>query len=91
VEVAYNYRRIFMTTVDEILAAAMALPVGDRAELANRLFESVDNAEEFELDEQLEQTIRNRLEAYDRGEIEASDWEEVKARIEASFDRKRPA
>jgi putative addiction module component (TIGR02574 family) len=85
-----------MSTVDEILAAALALPPGDRAELANRLFESVEDAdeledEELELDEELEQTIVDRLAEYDRGEIEASDWKDVKARIEASLDRKRPA
>jgi putative addiction module component (TIGR02574 family) len=80
-----------MSTVDEILAAAMALPPGDRAELANRLFESVDEANDLQLDEQFEQTLLDRLAAYDRGEVEASDWKDVKARIQASLDRKRPA
>jgi putative addiction module component (TIGR02574 family) len=80
-----------MSTVDEILAAAMALSPGDRAELANRLFESVDDAGELEMDEEFEQTLIDRLAAYDRGEVEASDWEDVKMRIKASLDRKRPA
>jgi putative addiction module component (TIGR02574 family) len=91
VEIAYNCRRIFMSTVDEILAAAMALPAGDRAELANRLFESVDEADEIEIDEELEQVIVDRLEAYDRGEVEAMDWEDVKAEIQESLDEKRRA
>lgn len=80
-----------MATVDEILAAAMALPAGDRAELANRLFESVDEADEVEVDEDLEQTIVDRLEAYDRGDVEAADWDDVKARIQDSLDKKRRA
>jgi putative addiction module component (TIGR02574 family) len=80
-----------MSTADEILAAALALPPDDRAQLANRLFESMDESDELEVDEQLETTIVDRLEAYDRGEVEASDWADVKARIEASLNQKRPA
>ena len=76
-----------MSTVDEILAAAMTLPPSTRAELANRLFESVDDAGELDVDEQLEQTIVDRLEAYDRGEVAAADWKDVKARIEASLEQ----
>jgi hypothetical protein len=54
---------------------------------------SVDDADELEdkeleLDNELEQTVVDRLAAYDRGDIEASDWKDVKARIEASLDQK---
>jgi putative addiction module component (TIGR02574 family) len=34
-----------MSTVNEVLSAAMALPPGDRAAIANRLFESLDEAD----------------------------------------------
>jgi putative addiction module component (TIGR02574 family) len=75
-----------MSAVDEILAVAMALSAEDRAELANRLFESVDDAEEFDLDDELEQTIRARLKSYGRGEIGTLDRDDVKTSIRASFD-----
>ena len=80
-----------MSTIDEIVTAALALSPSDRVEIANRLFESLDEADELEVDEQLEKTIVDRLEAYDRGEVEASDWADVKARIQASLNQKRPA
>jgi putative addiction module component (TIGR02574 family) len=91
VEIAYVSGGTLMSTADEILAAALALLPDERAQLANRLFESIDESDELEVDEQLEKTIVDRLVAYDRGEVEASDWADVKSRIEASLDQKRPA
>jgi putative addiction module component (TIGR02574 family) len=64
-------------------ASALRLPID--------LFASLDEGDELEIDEQLEKEIIDRLEAYDRGEVEASDWEDVQARIEASLNQKRPA
>jgi putative addiction module component (TIGR02574 family) len=83
-------RRRTTSTLDEVFAAALALPPNERALLANRLFKSVDDPAEDRTDEHFEQTVLDRLAEYDRGDTVASDWDEVKARIEATINPKSP-
>jgi putative addiction module component (TIGR02574 family) len=78
-----------MSTVDDILAAALALPPDDRAQIADRLLESLDDGELLE--EELEETVLDRLDAYHRGEVKASEWKDVEARIRARLERDKSA
>jgi putative addiction module component (TIGR02574 family) len=76
-----------MSTIEDIVAAAMELSSGDRAQIANRLLESLDaeDGDEFAFDEEYEQELLNRLDAYDRGEVKALDWNDVKEQLQESL------
>jgi putative addiction module component (TIGR02574 family) len=77
-----------MTTVQEILDAAQALPSGERAQLIHALWESVSpNDWALPSDEAIAESQR-RSQAYDSGEMTASPWLEVRqrARRKAGLD-----
>lgn len=61
--------------VQQLESAVMALPPAERARLAQRLIESLD--EESEVEEAWAAEIKKRLEALDRGEIDLIPAEEV--------------
>ena len=69
-------------TATTLLEKVLNLPHEDRAEIAARLLESLDNAERDGVDEAWSQEIDRRCEALDRGEAVTSDWNEFRARIE---------
>ncbi len=77
-----------MTTVQEILDAAQALPSVERARLIHALWESI-SPDDWALpgDEWIAESQR-RSEAYDSGEMTASSWAEVRqcARRKAGLD-----
>jgi len=78
-----------MSTVGErILQDAMNLPEEERAEVAARLIESLDEAKDPDVDEAWAAEIERRCVALDAGEAVTSDWEEVRRRIEAEFLKK---
>ena len=60
---------------------ALSLPSDMRAELAERLVQSLDETEEIQLTPAWRQEIRRRLEAFDKGEMEAIPAEEVFERL----------
>lgn len=63
------------SAAEELEAAALSLPRGERARLAERLLASLD--ENAEIEEAWAAEVRRRLDAYRRGEIEAVPAEEV--------------
>jgi putative addiction module component (TIGR02574 family) len=76
-----------MGTVDEVFAAAMALPPSDRLTLAGRLFEALHETDsETELDDELQRTVATRIAAYRRGETQSFDADEVLDELENSLD-----
>jgi len=78
-----------MSTVGErILQDAMNLPEEERAEVAARLIESLDEAKDPDVDEAWAAEIERRCVALDAGEAVTSDWEEVRRRIEAELLKK---
>jgi hypothetical protein len=74
-----------------VLEAALALPSEDRAELAERLWESLP---EVKLDavfaEELAEEIRSRCERSLRGESRLHDWNDVRDELDAIIDAGRP-
>ena len=60
---------------------ALSLPSDMRAELAERLVQSLDEPEEIQLTPAWRREIRRRLEAFDKGEMEAIPSEEVFERL----------
>jgi putative addiction module component (TIGR02574 family) len=71
-----------MDDAKKFLAAALELPERDRAEIAARLLESLDEAEQEGVDEAWAREIERRCAALDSGEAVTSDWDEFRARIE---------
>lgn len=58
------------TRAERVLNEALSLPPGDRAQLAERLFSSLDLSQE-ELDRLWGQEADSRIDAYERGELKA--------------------
>ena len=78
-----------MSTVGEkILQDALNLPEEERAEVAARLIESLEDPMDPDLDEAWAAEIERRCVALDAGEAVTSDWEEVRRRIEAELLKK---
>lgn len=75
-----------------VLEAALALPIEERAELAERLWESLP---EEKLDtgfaEELAREICSRRERSLRGESQLHDWSHVQGELNAIIDRANPA
>ena len=57
----------------ELLEAALSLPPAERAELTDRLLTSLDPPPDKKIDELWAQEAENRIDAFDRGELRASD------------------
>ena len=61
-----------------VFDAAMSLPAKERAELAGKLLESLDDAvDQGEIDEAWENEALARLQAYDEGKMKGIPLEEV--------------
>ena len=65
-----------------LLEQALSLPEHDRAEIANRLLESLDPDVQQGVDEAWAEEIERRCAAVDAGTLATSDWKDVRARIE---------
>ncbi|MEW6486917.1 MAG: addiction module protein [Thermodesulfobacteriota bacterium] len=65
----------------ELEAAALTLPRCDRARLAQRLLESLD--EDSEVEQAWAAEVERRLDEHDRGQVQAIPGEEVFAKARA--------
>lgn len=65
----------------EILKDALSLPPGERAEIAERLFSSLDTPDRQRLDDLWAAEAEDRLDAYERGEIKTIPAEQVFGQI----------
>ena len=73
---------------EKLLAEAMGLPAEDRAELASRLIESLDEgAEDPDAAEAWAREIERRVREVDEGRVQLIPWEEVRARLRARLKR----
>lgn len=66
----------------QILQQALALPLEERAELIDRLLATFETPPDLALDQLWTNEAHDRLDAYDRGEIEAVNAEEVLRELE---------
>lgn len=77
-------------TVADILKAALALPTPDRERIARELWESVPPTGVLSEDDPgFAKELERRAEAYRSGEMSASTWEEVDARLTERLERER--
>tara|TARA_R110002072_G_scaffold271038_2_gene430949 strand:- start:57911 stop:58147 length:237 start_codon:yes stop_codon:yes gene_type:complete len=77
-----------MTTLQEILDAAQALPSGDRAPIIAALWDTVAINDWLPPRDDWMSEVQRRSEAYDNGQMTASPWSEVRQRVrrEAGLD-----
>lgn len=68
-----------MSVPKKILEEVMSLPADNRAELVDRLLQSLDKPDQ-EIDQEWSKEAETRIDAYDKGEIKALKIEEVLAR-----------
>lgn len=69
----------------DLLSKALDLPNRERAEIASRLIESLDESPETEIEGAWLAEIERRCAAIDRGEAQTMDWELFRGQIEAEF------
>ena len=69
-------------TATTLLEQVLSLTEHERAEIAARLLESLDDANHDDVDEAWAHEIERRCAALDSGEAVTSDWNEFRARIE---------
>ena len=69
----------------EIETEIFTLPPLARASLAERLLSSLDTTEQNTIDQKWAIEAEDRLEAYQRGELQAVDASEVIARLEKKY------
>jgi putative addiction module component (TIGR02574 family) len=70
---------------DEILRAALSLPLGDRAMLADHLLTSLDGPNQKQIDEAWAEEAERRMREIDEGKVEAIDGELVMQRLRSRF------
>ena len=76
------------TATDDILKELLTLAPGDRAQLAERLLESLEPPDEKIRQLWMEEAER-RLDAYERGDLPAVPAEEVFAKLRVKFPKPR--
>lgn len=65
----------------QLLREAMSLPPDERAELADRILDTLQSSALRKIDEDWAAESENRIDAYERGEIRAISVEEVFERL----------
>lgn len=76
------------TTADRILQDALSLSAQDKAEIAARLLESLEephDGDAVDVEEAWATEIERRCAALDAGTTGTTDWEEVRREIEAEI------
>ncbi|HXH37132.1 MAG TPA: addiction module protein [Thermoanaerobaculia bacterium] len=66
----------------DVFSQALLLPQHDRAELAARLLESLEQAPYSDVDQAWLEEIERRCASIDAGEAVTSDWNEFRDRVE---------
>jgi len=72
-----------MSSIEQLEAAILNLPAADRSRLAERLLMSLEEDDEIMAAWGAE--AERRADAFERGEIEAADFEEAMARARAGL------
>lgn len=67
--------------VEELYEQASQLPTEDRAELAGRLLESIEDAPDEGVEEAWAEEIERRMAAYRAGTMKTIPWSEVRAHL----------
>ena len=64
-----------------LLEEALRLPPDERAEVAEQLIASLDEAPDTDVEQAWQEEIQKRIQQIDRGEVKTIPWEEVQRRL----------
>lgn len=73
---------------EALLDSALKLPSEDRARIAAELIASLDGIPEAGVEEAWDAEVDRRIEQADRGEVELTDWNAVKAEVARAVKRR---
>ncbi len=74
----------------DILAAALSLPDGERANIAYELLQSLKSPGIMDEDDPgFADELQRRLDAHDADPTQADDWENVSKRIHAAIEKRQ--
>ncbi len=76
-------------SAEAVLKEALTLPEADRADIAGALLESLQPAEEADVETVWRQEVATRVAALDAGEVETIPWAEVRDRLFARLREQR--
>jgi len=79
--------RFSMSSLDQILQAALTLPEEDRVQLVDTLIATLEPEDAAPLDDAWIAEIQRRSREYDSGTVTAIPWEEVKERARQRLRR----
>ena len=71
-----------MRNTETLLAEVLDLPEQDRAEVAARILESLEETQDAGVDEAWARELERRAAAVDSGQVVTSDWKVLRRRIE---------
>jgi putative addiction module component (TIGR02574 family) len=71
-----------MRDTQQLLAEVLDLPEHDRAEVAARILESLEDIQDDDVDEAWARELERRAAAVDIGQVVTSDWNVLRQRIE---------
>ena len=74
---------------DEILSAALSLPLGARAMLADELLQSLDGPNQEQIDAAWAEEAERRMHEIEEGKVETIDGELVMQKLRSRSSRKR--
>jgi putative addiction module component (TIGR02574 family) len=74
-----------LDSFDELMRAALELPAGERAMLANHLLESLDDPNQAKIDAAWAEEIERRIRDIDEGKVKLIPGEEVLAELRSRF------
>jgi putative addiction module component (TIGR02574 family) len=69
------------TDAQRIVEQALKMPVRDRAEIVQRLLESLDQQVDIDVESAWQSEIEGRVSELDSGRISCIPWEEVRERL----------
>jgi len=72
-------------TMDQLIDEALLLPEGQRAEVATRLLESLDTAQDEEVDAAWAAEIERRCADRDSGRTVGTDWEVFRRSVDSEI------
>ena len=64
-----------------VLEEALKLTANERAEVAEQLIASLDEAPDTDVEQAWQEEIQKRLQQLERGEVKTIPWEEVQRRL----------
>ena len=81
-----RYHEIMSQEADELLKKALTLPVAERAELADSLIESLDEAGDESVKAAWDEEIARRMEDLDSGKVKPASLSEARRRLSSAIE-----